>query len=239
MGVYFWHFKPRYTQLLYISDSCNFWKLINCSMKQTFTKYINKNNMCWKRNFKDLEGCHFLCFSSSFPHHCPPFIIWLSLILFSVPVVKVLKMWRWLSLLVTFSANNDICLPYIFSCDNSSVFLPLLFSLSVLLSGVRNSMTGYLSLNWWWMKMNIKVRLKSIPCEVPGTAEDGALVCINVGRCTDGKMKTGSAGAMKGSPWCDGRTLEMAWHYDLPLSFASPAMFGCRLKRRGSAKLPE
>lgn len=48
--------------------------------------------------------------------------------------------------------------------------------------------------------MNIKVRLKSIPCEVPGTAEDGALVSINVGRCTDGKMKTGSAGAMTGSP---------------------------------------
>ncbi|KAA0701562.1 hypothetical protein E1301_Tti023210 [Triplophysa tibetana] len=30
-----------------------------------------------------------------------------------------------------------------------------------------------------------KGRLKNIPCEVPGSAEDGALVAIMVGRCTD------------------------------------------------------
>jgi len=55
--------------------------------------------------------------------------------------------------------------------------------------------------------------------------------------------ETGGAGAIgTGSPWCDGGAWKMAWGCwgcDLPLSLASPAVFGGRIKMCGSDKLPE
>lgn len=168
---------------------------------------------------------------TSFLQHSPPFTIWLSLRLFAEPVIKVLKMWLWLSLLVTLSAKNDVGLLHIFSCDSSSA-LPLQFSLSVLLGGVRNILTECLCPSGWWHSWR--------KWEVEEHHLWGTWHCRGWrGSCTDGKMKgreTASAGAMTGSPWCDVGAWEMAWGCDLLLSFAFPAVFGGRIKRWGSAK---